>query len=303
MPVLDRFLLADATAMEPLVIEMRCNENRMRTGAEPVPYGVEEIVADAVATSQRGATVFHFHARDADSGKPQHTTDAYRETMRAVKAETELIVHPTTGYTDATDPAARVRPILELHQDPRTRPDMAALAFGVTNLDRWNEPNSSFVPGELVYQNTRSVIEQSLDAFAQLELPIISVCWELSHVRTALRYRQAGRHAAHRLWQFALTGGDLVAGPSPTVDSLVAMRAAIPHGEPWMVWCQGGDAMAIAALAVAMGGHVGIGLGDHDYSRLGGPSNADLVEMVVELAGIVGRPIANPEQARQLLDL
>lgn len=287
----------------PLLIENRCNENRRRTSTEPVPYSPEEIVEAAIDAEERGATIFHFHARDSRSGDPLHSTEAYRETMRLLKAHTDLIVHPTTGYTDATDLDSRVGPIVEMSVDPAVSADMAALAFGVTNLDRWDDSSARFEPGDLVYRNTRRALEHTIGAFTEIDLPMISVCWELSHVRTAMAYRNAGAYRQHRLWQFALTGGTLFASGSPTVETLIAMRAEIPAGEPWMVWCQGGDVLPLAAHAIAMGGHVGIGLGDHDYPRLGAPSNGELVAEVVELARIVGRPIATSAQARELLSI
>lgn len=287
----------------PLLIEVRCNENRLRTGTEPVPYSPEEIIETAIDVWNRGANIFHFHARDPETGRPLHSTEAYRETMRGIKAATDLIVHPTTGYTDATDLRARVRPIIEMHQLPETRPDMAALAFGVTNVDRWNESEQRFLPGDLIYNNTRHAIEHTISSFGEIALPMISVCWELSHVRTALRYREAGLYQQHRLWQFALTGGALIASGSPTVETLLAMRAEIPADEPWMVWCQGDDVMPLAAHAISMGGHVGIGLGDHHYARFGTPSNGDLVSKIIDIAETLGRPVATPLQARELLHL
>lgn len=289
--------------MDPLMIEVRCNENRMRSGNSALPYSPTEIIDVAKDVAGRGASIFHFHVRDPDSGAALHDTTLYREVVRAVKAETDLIVHPTTGFTDEPDPHERVRPILELDREPDTRVDMAALAFGVTSVDRWDRERRAFVPGDLVYNNTRRSLEVMLAELERIDMPIISVCWELSHVRTAVRLREFGKHDGHRLWQFAFTDNDLLAAGSPSVLNLQAMVQEAPRDESWLVWCQGGDVLPLAAHAVVMGGHVGIGLGDYEYARFGKPTNGDLVDAVATLTRTVGRPIASPTEARRILNL
>lgn len=289
--------------MDPLMIEVRCNENRMRSGNEALPYSTDEIIEVAKDVAARGASIFHFHVRDAKSGAARHDTSLYAEVIRAVKAETDLIVHPTTGFTDEPDPHERVRPIVELHRDPSTRADMTAVAFGVTSVDRWDSALAAFVPGDLVYNNTRRALDVMLAELDQIDMPTISVCWELSHVRTARRLKEFGKHKGHRLWQFAFTDNDLLAGGSPSVINLQAMVQEAPRDEPWLVWCQGGDVLPLAAHAIVMGGHVGIGLGDYEYARFGQPTNGHLVSTVVALAQAVGRPVATPAQARHMLGL
>jgi 3-keto-5-aminohexanoate cleavage enzyme len=60
--------------------------------------------------------------------------------------------------------------------------------------------------------------------------------------------------------------------------------------------------MAMAALA--MGGHVRVGLEDNIYYSKGRlASNEELVARVVRLASELGRPVATPAQARELLGL
>ncbi len=65
----------------------------------------------------------------------------------------------------------------------------------------------------------------------------------------------------------------------------------------------GGDVVAsgMAQLALEKGGHVRVGL--EDYAGRRQPSNAELVEEVVELAGRAGRAVASCEQAAAILGL
>ena len=73
---------------------------------------------------------------------------------------------------------------------------------------------------------------------------------------------------------------------------------------PWSVSVWGGDLMAtpVARLALERGGHLHVGLEEH-YDPDRSPTNLELVEQAVALAGEVGRPIATTEQAVEMLGL
>jgi uncharacterized protein (DUF849 family) len=60
------------------------------------------------------------------------------------------------------------------------------------------------------------------------------------------------------------------------------------------------------ALAVAIGGHVRVGLEDNPWLDGAGAqpaTNVRLVERATSMAAILGRPIATPPQARSILGL
>ena len=58
------------------------------------------------------------------------------------------------------------------------------------------------------------------------------------------------------------------------------------------------------AAAIALGGHVRVGLEDNLYLPDGSPaSNPKLVDKVVAIAKEIGREIAGPDEARSLLSL
>ena len=61
----------------------------------------------------------------------------------------------------------------------------------------------------------------------------------------------------------------------------------------------------MSALAMNMGGHVRAGFEDNPYYRPGelAKSNAQLIERLVRLANEVGRNVATPAEAREILGL
>ena len=70
-----------------------------------------------------------------------------------------------------------------------------------------------------------------------------------------------------------------------------------------MVGVIGGDVSGtpLAALAIARGGHVRVGL--EDYVGPDQPRNAELVDAIVQLAKRAGRPVATQAEAAAILRL
>jgi 3-keto-5-aminohexanoate cleavage enzyme len=65
------------------------------------------------------------------------------------------------------------------------------------------------------------------------------------------------------------------------------------------------QAWKLIPLAIATGGHVRVGWEDNPYLPNGeiAKSNAELVECVVEMARLIGREVATPEEAREIAGL
>jgi 3-keto-5-aminohexanoate cleavage enzyme len=63
--------------------------------------------------------------------------------------------------------------------------------------------------------------------------------------------------------------------------------------------------LPFATMGILFGGHVRVGLEDNVYYRRGelAESNAQLVERVARVAAELGRPVATPSEARDILGL
>jgi 3-keto-5-aminohexanoate cleavage enzyme len=88
-------------------------------------------------------------------------------------------------------------------------------------------------------------------------------------------------------------------------QNLTRMIDAIPSGWIWGVVGEGVNGTTMAALGIALGGHVRVGIEDHLYYLPGelALSNAQLVSRVIRLASEFGRPVATATQAREILGL
>lgn len=80
---------------------------------------------------------------------------------------------------------------------------------------------------------------------------------------------------------------------------------AIPAGSTWTATGVGRSAFQLAAPTIVMGGNVRVGFEDNIYLSRGvlARSNGELVEKVVRLSRELGREIASPAEAREILSL
>jgi 3-keto-5-aminohexanoate cleavage enzyme len=91
-----------------------------------------------------------------------------------------------------------------------------------------------------------------------------------------------------------------------TSESLHYMVHNLPAGTHWNLSVMDPEAQwHLIPLAIEMGGHIRVGWEDNPYLPNGeiARENAEFVEIVVKIAESLGRPIASPERAREILGL
>ncbi len=77
----------------------------------------------------------------------------------------------------------------------------------------------------------------------------------------------------------------------------------LPENANWSAIGIGKGHLPISMMAMAMGGHVRVGMEDNIYYSKGvlAETNAQFVERIVRIAREYGRPVATPSQAREIL--
>ena len=105
------------------------------------------------------------------------------------------------------------------------------------------------------------------------------------------------------LLSFILTDNTFLGGHPGTMRGLQAHLDFLPPDKRilWSVVDYGGNLLSLAAPIIAAGGHVSIGIGDYTYPELGQPTNVDLVMRVAAIAHDMGREVATPAEAKQML--
>src|SRR5262249_6584403 len=142
------------------------------------------------------------------------------------------------------------------------------------------------------YVNSTSTLMFLLKTFARLGVRPVVACWSIPFVRTIEPFFDMGLLSAPAYIILIHTGGGQLGGHPPTPAGLRAFLDVMPNKPiQWFVCSKPGNVFATAAQAIQLGGHVSIGIGDHDYAELGAPTNADLVRHVVEMAKWYGRDV------------
>lgn len=269
--------------MDKLIITVALTGNVPTRQMNPnLPATADEIAADVCRCADAGAVIFHVHARDKDQ-KPTLDIDVFKASARRIKETApEVIIQLSTGGRAGKDWEARANPV-------RLLPEMASFTTGSCNL-----------PG-VVYENAPQFIEFLAGVFKDTGVkPEIEV-FETGMISNALYLQNKGFIEQPLHFDFVLGAPGAMAG---TVKNLVFLSESIPAGSTWMVAGIGKAEIPLATAAIAIGGHVRVGLEDNLYLPDGSlASNPKLVEKVVAMAKEIGRDIANPDEARSLLSL
>jgi uncharacterized protein (DUF849 family) len=292
--------------LRKLIIEARVNEFMLREQGNPnVPYSPEEIARDAVACREAGASILHFHARKPD-GAPDHDTASYAETVRRIRAYSDILVHPTLGYVTLDDSAERrLAHILEMAKDPATGPHFAPADMGSVNVDRYNEQARRFETTNLIYKNSTETLTYFTREIRAAGLKPYLVSWTIGFTRYIDAFMTLGLIDEPAYVCFCLTDNTWLGGHPGTMKGLQAHLDFLPRDKAveWTVVNFGGNLFALAGAIIQLGGHISIGLGDYTYRELGQPTNADLVRKIAALARELGREVATPEEAKAILGM
>ena len=295
--------------MKKLIIAARLNEYEMRAANPNVPWSAAELVRDAVACREAGASIVHFHARDGVTGGPDHATETYAGILRGIHDACDVLIEPPLGTLNADPPASRADQIAVLAADPRTRPDIAAIDMASVNLDLYDAARRVFRNDGLVFANPTDLLRAFTATVRGAGVKTVHVCWNVGSLRLVEAFVDMGLVGAPAFLALRLSDGGLLAGHPPTPRGLQAYLDFLPCSGPveWMAVASPGNIAHTAAMAIGLGGHIGVGLGDHSQPGLARrgepPTNADVVRHFAALARSMGREVATPEEARAILGM
>ena len=270
--------------MEKLIITAAISGAEVMKENNPaVPYTIEEIAREAKSAYDAGASVIHLHAR-MDDGTPTQSHERFQPIVDAIKELCpDVIVQPSTG--GATGMTAMER-FDSTNITPT--PEFATLSCGSCNF------------GDEIFENTEDIIKTFATEMKKKGIKPELECFDKGMIDLALKAAKKGHIDYPMHFDFVL-GVQMTA----TVRDLAFMVDSIPEGSTWTATGIGRNTWTIAAATIAMGGHVRVGFEDTVYLEKGvlAKSNGELVEKVVQLAKIMGREIATPAEAREILGL
>ncbi len=273
--------------MDKLIITAAiCGAEVTKEQNPAVPYTVEEIVREAKSAVDAGAAIVHLHVRYND-GTPTQSRDRFQECEEAILKECpNVILIPSTGGAVGMTPDERLQ-----STDTTPLPEMATLDCGTCNF------------GDEIFDNTMPTMRAFGKRMMERGIKPEYECFEMGHLDTILTMARKGEVPGAPM-QFNFVLG--VPGCTPaTVDNLCWLVKNIPAGSTWTATGIGRYAFQLAAPAIVMGGNVRVGFEDNLYLERGvlAKSNGELVDKVVRMAKLLGRPVATSDEAREILGL
>ena len=284
------------------------------TQSPHLPFKPDDIANDAIACASAGAAAVHIHGRNPQDGRPDADPELFREIAGKIKAKSKLVINMTTGGGVGMTPQERLRPI------PLCRPEVASFNLGSLNFsvhkvaERYKDEDwrfdweKEYLEKSInnIFPNTFGSMEVFAKTMAEYDTVPEFEAYDVGHLHN-LKFLESEGLVKPPYWiQFVL---GIVGGLGASARSLVMMvdTANDLFGKDnyrWSVIGVGRHAFNMAVISMTMGGHVRVGLEDNVYlSRHVLATNAQLVEKVVRLANELGRPIATPDEAREILGL
>lgn len=253
-----------------------------------VPVTPDEIAEDARICRLAGASVFHLHARAADES-PTYRADIYREIILKVRAKCRdaVICVSTSGRSfKSFEQRSEVLGI-----DDDAKPEMASLTLGSLNFPKQASVNDPTMIRALAdCMNERGIVPE-------LEIFDFGMVDYAKHL--------IDRRVLREPFYFNLLLGSL-GMLSATPFHLATLAMSLPAGAVWAGAGIGRFQLHVNAMAVAMGGHVRVGLEDnlfYDDKKQQPARNVALIERVVRIATATERGIATPDEARAMIGL
>lgn len=278
-----------------------------------LPVTGPEIAGQAIDAAEAGASILHLHARDPETGRPSASPEHFMGFLPVIKQASDAVLNISTG-------GSAVMSLEERLAAPKAaEPEMCSLNMGTMNFalyplaeryDAWKHDwEKPFLENtdDLVFKNTPRDIAEVLTQLGQKRGARFEFeCYDVSHLYMLRHFADRGLVQAPFFIQFVfgVLGGigadhenlqhlkriaDKLFGDDYTFSVLAAGRQQIPF----------------ATMAAAMGGHVRVGLEDSLFIERGelARSNAEQVLKIREIVERLGRDVATPADARDMLGL
>jgi 3-keto-5-aminohexanoate cleavage enzyme len=287
--------------MDPLVITVTVDSSSSYPGNPLMPplEDIETIADQYVRAVESGASIVHHHGIHrleaefgADGRKLSHIdVDGWAALTQRIQRDCDPIIQ--FGIA-----SARLDEKISLFA---LQPDMMSYCFNVH--DEYFQPDPAYPPVEIYALHPRDELQEFCGLARKSKIKPEIECfytgayWNLEFIRAQSLLEEP-------VWATIFIGWRGGAWTPATPDALDYMVRHLPAGVTWNVSVMDAQRQwPMLAQAIAMGGHVRVGWEDNPYLPSGelASQNADLVAVAVSLARAVGREVATPAQAREII--
>lgn len=250
-----------------------------------VPISIAEQVESTQEAFEAGATIAHCHVREED-GTPTSDPERFARLVEGLKKHCPgmIIQLSTGGRSGAGKARGGMLPL---------SPDMASLSVGSNNFPTRVYENPPDLVDWLAAEMLACNVKPEIEAF------------DLSHVFQAAAMVKDGRLEAPLHVQFVMGVKNAMPADRRVFEFYVETLRRLMPDATWTGAGIGRNQIELNRWSLELGGHCRTGLEDNvrlDKERLA-PSNAALVQRVVDLCPDYGRHPASVAEARAILGL
>ncbi|GGF21622.1 3-keto-5-aminohexanoate cleavage protein [Subtercola lobariae] len=281
--------------------------------SEFLPITPDQIGQAAVESAQAGAAIIHLHARHAVDGSPAFEPEVFGEFLPRIAAETDAVVNISTGGASSMTVQERLAAATTFS------PELASLNMGTMNfvaagaaarITDWRfEWEKQFLENTYKnpFKNTFDQIEYTLKELGEGQGTRFEFeCYDIGHLYSLAHFVDRGLVKAPFLIQgvFGVLGG--IGADHANLSHMVTIADKLFGNDyHFSAFAAGRTQFQFATHSAWLGGHVRVGLEDNLYIRKGvkSSSNAEQVTKMVGVLEDLGRDIATPDEARDMLGL
>ncbi|MBR4394697.1 MAG: 3-keto-5-aminohexanoate cleavage protein [Oscillospiraceae bacterium] len=259
-----------------------------------IPQTPQEIADDAYACWKAGAAIVHLHMR-ADDGKGAMDRDKFEETVKLIRAheDCDVVINCTSSGWTVEHPATDE----QRYEHHMTVPGI--------EMGSYDAGTFNWMPSA-VFMNSPQFLEKIGDAYMAKGIKPEIEIFDAGMLGITDYFVKKGHLSTPCHYQFCL---GVLGGMPATCENLLYLIDKIPEGSTWSAFGVGKGHMPILYTALAMGGHVRVGLEDnvvYGYDDNGEKimaTNVMLVERAVKAIETFGNKVATPEEAREILGI
>ncbi|MFK7859238.1 MAG: 3-keto-5-aminohexanoate cleavage protein [Granulosicoccus sp.] len=278
-----------------------------------LPFTADDIAQHALDAAEAGAAILHLHARDPDNGRPSAKPEHYKPFLTHIKQNCDAVMNMTTGGSATMSLDDRLAAPLA------AEPEMCSLNMGSMNfalypaaerLTEWKfDWEKPFLEDsdDLVFKNTPRDIARVFTLMGQERGARFEFeCYEVGHLYMLRHFVDRGMIKAPLFIQFVL---GVLGGIGADHENLTHLKMIADKlfGDSYMfsVLAAGRHQIPMATMAATMGGHVRVGLEDSLMiaRRTLAKTNAEQVTKIRRIVEELGRTVATPTEAREMLSL
>lgn len=291
--------------MDKLIITAACDSSVSYPSnpncPAPTRENTELIAQEYIRCADAGASISHLHgvrkletALQADGRKLSRIdVDGWAEITDRIRAERDTIIQFGIAGARFED---RV-PLLDLG------PEMMSVAFNAH--DEHFQPDPEYPPNCIYSLHTLDELRDYADALpkrdvkAEIEIFHSGAVWNLTKLHSE-------GLLAEPLWATLFIDWEGGSWTPPTEAAIIYMTDLLPDFVNYNVSVMSPTTQwKLLSMVIGLGGHVRVGAEDNPYLAPGelADSNARLVEKIVRVAEELGREIATPSEAREIIGL